>query len=274
MAILRVRDENGNIHEITALRGEPGTPGVVTEEVKQEIVREAYKGDPMSIYCEGDIGDGSITFYGRYELLQEAYASGREMFAEYNGLFFQLSKYDDVAGCFEFVHVNMADGGIVVDTITINSDDTATYSSETFTGGGGGSNIETGFYTGTGKNYVDDSEYTCSLTFSFKPKIWGIIGMAEMTTPGKNPSKATYDWDIGLNFITPWISELYGGQDLTMQRLEGYMQTGKSTIKHVRNRFEYSGNTVTWYYCGDETSNIDNWQYNKSAQLYYYFAIG
>lgn len=127
MAILRVRDENGNIHEITALRGEPGIPGVVTEEVKQEIVREAYKGDPMSIYCEGDIGDGSITFYGRYELLQEAYASGRDMFAEYNGRFFQLSKYDDAAGVFEFRRMNISNSGIGIETIAINSNNVATY---------------------------------------------------------------------------------------------------------------------------------------------------
>lgn len=266
MAILRVRDENGNIHEITALRGEPGIPGVVTEEVKQEIVREAYKGDPMSIYCEGDIGDGSITFYGRYELLQEAYASGRDMFAEYNGRFFKLSKYDEVAGCFEFRNVNIDDSGIILETITINEGDTASYTTDSLSSGGG-SNIEMGFYTGTGKNYVDDSEYKCSLTFGFKPKIWGIFAYS---TSGNH-----YDWNTWSSFIVPWATDLnHHTSGTPMHRIAFYGQYTKTAIKHIENRFDYSGNTVTWYYTGDETSGIDNLQYNQSGYQYYYFAIG
>lgn len=37
MAILKIRDANGNIHEVTAIKGEKGDSYILTEADKQEI---------------------------------------------------------------------------------------------------------------------------------------------------------------------------------------------------------------------------------------------
>lgn len=58
MAILRVKDNNGNIIEIPAIKGDPGTDYVLTDEDKTEIAEQAAALIDASLLSI--LGDGVI----------------------------------------------------------------------------------------------------------------------------------------------------------------------------------------------------------------------
>lgn len=46
MAILRVKDDEGNIYDITAIKGDKGDPYTLTEEDKAELVADVLEALP------------------------------------------------------------------------------------------------------------------------------------------------------------------------------------------------------------------------------------
>ena len=107
-----------------------------------------------------------------------------------------------------------------------------------------GTEVFTGSYVGTGTYGVSNPN---TLTFPFKPKLWGVYALSGLSYESMNSSA------IGRGYadtmIIPWI--------------EG---TAKTTAG--QGNITMSGNSVSWYAVSLDT------QCNSSSTVYYYFAIG
>ena len=129
--------------------------------------------------------------------------------------------------------------------------------------------IETGYYIGTGDNYVDE-EYWNTLTFSFKPKFFAIYARAalsnrdisNMTSLGVNPS--FFPW--GADGDGVWTDAIYD--------ISAASETSKNETLYLGSIWvAFNGNTVTWHARPASTDATDN-QFNHSETAYFYFAIG
>lgn len=67
MAVLKIRDENGNVHEILSLRGEKGDPGergadgTVTFDELTDEQKESLRGEPGDSYILTEEDKAEIT---------------------------------------------------------------------------------------------------------------------------------------------------------------------------------------------------------------------
>ena len=134
--------------------------------------------------------------------------------------------------------------------------------------------IEMGYYVGTGDTYPEDA-YSNSLTFGFTPKLWGIY--TSLSTPKPYTSKPAYldtaysCEQMILPFPSPDDTEVDGDMNY---KVYAFVDGSSGTMEETELSMKYSGNTVTWYYSGDETDPAADMQFNATRRRYYYFAIG
>ena len=114
-----------------------------------------------------------------------------------------------------------------------------------------GIQIATGSYVGTGTYGASNPN---SLTFSFTPKIWGIVFMTILGSFGNVSAYVLpniFYWGVNNNFSI------------------GNITSRDSVGTYEFNSIEYTGSTVKWW----QENQAEN-QLNLQNGVYYYFALG